>query len=171
MNSNDNSHDPLVERAVVDFDLAAEHHIANCQPCQGERERVEEALRQFAAVNLQYANRPDSFWEQQAARIQAAHFGSAQRSRMTMVLVPTVAVLLLLAFAILGRAPGGRPVATSRPAVQVDPDHELLLRVERALQADTPLALAPATLMVEESDNDLPLQTTSERKGIRTHEN
>jgi hypothetical protein len=171
MNSNNNSHDPLVESALVDFDLAAEHHLANCQPCQGERERVEEALRQFAAVNLQYANRPERFWDQQAARIQAARLQAAHRHRMTMTLVPTVAVLLLLAFAILGRAPAERPVATSRPAVQTDPDHELLLRVERALQADTPLALEPATLMVEESDNDLRLQRTSERKGIRSHEN
>ena len=49
MNPNENSHDPLVERALVGLDLAAEHHLANCAPCQTERERVQEALRRTAA--------------------------------------------------------------------------------------------------------------------------
>jgi len=72
MNSNENAHDPLVEQALVGFDLAAEHHIAHCGPCQAERERVEAALRQFGAANREYANRPASFWEQQAESIRAA---------------------------------------------------------------------------------------------------
>ena len=71
MNSNENPHEPLVERALVSFDLAAEHHIAHCQPCQTEREKVEDALRQFGAANREYANRPTSFYEQQAARIRS----------------------------------------------------------------------------------------------------
>src|SRR5258708_6579118 len=49
MNPNENSHDPLVERALVGLDLAAEHHLANCAPCQTERERVQEALQLFGA--------------------------------------------------------------------------------------------------------------------------
>jgi len=171
MNSNENTHDPLVERAVVSFDLAAEHHIANCPPCQTERDRVEDALRQFAAANREYANRPDNFWEQQAARIRSARKDSEARSRLTMSLVPSVVVLLLAAFAILGRAPGVRPVQPAPPVAQTDPDHELLLEVERAIQTDTPLALEPATLMVNESDGNLPLNSTSQRKEIRSHEN
>ena len=172
MNSNENTHDPLVERAVVSFDLAAEHHIANCQPCQVERDRVEDALRQFAEANREYASRPENFWEMQAARIQSAQKESAARSRRTMALVPSVAVLLLAAGVILGRAPGVRPVAAPKAvSAQVDPDHELLLEVERAIQADTPRALEPAMLMVEESEGNLPLNTSSERKEIRSHEN
>jgi hypothetical protein len=173
MNSNENTHDPLVERAVVSFDLAAEHHLANCQPCQTERDRVEDALRQFAAANREYANRPENFWESQAARIRSAHQDSATRSRLTMSLVPSVVVLLLAAFAILGRTPGVRPVTPPVAAAtqQVDTDHELLLEVERAIQTDTPLALEPATLMVDESDGNLPLHRTSERKESRSHEN
>jgi hypothetical protein len=176
MNSNENAHDPLVERALVGFDLAAEHHIANCQPCQAERERMEAALRHFADAHREYANRPESFWEQQAARIWAARRESRRGSRLTMALVPSLAVLLLVAFAVLGRAPGVRPVVTATPMVQTpvvqkDSDHELLLEVERAIQTDTPLALEPATLMVDESDSNLPLNTTSQRKDTRSHEN
>lgn len=171
MNSNENTHDPLVERAVVGFDLAAEHHLASCAPCQSEREEIDNALRQFGMASREYASRPEIFWEQQAARIRAARGKSEQRSRLAMTLVPSVVVLLLLAFAVLGRAPGVRPVAQATPAVQTDSDHELLLEVERAVGTDTPAALQPATLMVEESNGQEPLNSTSQDKETRSHEN
>ena len=82
-----------------------------------------------------------------------------------------VEVLLLAAFAILEQPAGVRPTATVKPAVQVDPDHELLLEVERVIQTDTPLALEPATLLVDERDSNWPLNSTSERKGVRSNEN
>jgi hypothetical protein len=172
MNSNENAHDPLVEQALVGFDLAAEHHIAHCEACQTERERVKDALRQFAVANREYANRPNSFWEQQAASIRAAQRASVQRSRTMVALIPSVVVLLLLGFAILGRAPGVRPVAVApAAAVQTDADHELLLGVERAIGAETPMALQPATLVVEESVGDEPLNSTYQSKERRSHEN
>jgi hypothetical protein len=172
MNSNENAHDPLVEHALVGFDLAAEHHIAHCEPCQAEREKVEEVLRQFGAANREYASRPASFWDQQAASILAAQRSSAQRSRATLALVPSMVVLLLLGFAVLGHAPGVRPVAVSPPtSAQTDSDHELLLEVERAIQSDTPRALEPVTLMVEDSDGNRPLDSSSYRKESRSHEN
>jgi hypothetical protein len=172
MNSKENAHDPLVEQVLIGFDLAAEHHIAHCEPCQTERERVEEALRGFGAANREYANRPASFWEQQAASIRAAQQASVRRSHAMVVLVPSVVVLLLLGFAILGRAPAVRPVAVEpATAVQTDADHELLLGVERAIGADTPMALQPATLMVEESSSNEPLNSTYESKERRSHEN
>ena len=171
MNSNEDAHDPLVEQALIGFDLAAEHHIAHCEPCQTERERVEEALCRFGAANREYANRPNSFWEQQAASIRAAQQASVQRSRATLALVPSVVVLLLLGFAVLGRAPGVRPVAVAPPPAQTDSDHELLVGVERAMGRRTPLALEPATLMVEESSGNEPLNSTDESKERRSHEN
>ena len=88
-----------------------------------------------------------------------------------MTLAPSVVVLLLLAFAALGRAPRVRPAVATTQAMPNDSDHELLLEVERAMQADTPLALEPATLMVEEDYGGLPLNTTSARKETRSHEN
>jgi hypothetical protein len=171
MNSNDNTHDPLVEHALVGFDLAAEHHIAECQPCQAERDQVEVALRQFAAANREYAKRPEDFWELQAGRIRAARAESDSKSRLTMTLVPSVVVLLLTAFAILGRSPGVQPIQPAAPVAQADSDHELLLEVERAIQSDTPRALEPATLMVDESDGNLPLDPALQNKETRSHAN
>jgi len=171
MNSTDNTHDPLVERALVSFDLAAEHHIAGCQPCQAERDHLEKALREFAGANREYAKRPEDFWEVQAARIRAARRESDTKSQLTMALVPSVVVLLLAAFAVLGRAPDTRTTRPAAAVAQVDADHELLLEVERAIQTDTPRALEPATLMVEESDGTLPLDPALRNKETRSHEN
>lgn len=177
MNANENTHEPLVDRALVGFDLAAEHHLANCQPCQEERERVEEALRMFSAANRQYANRPESFWEQQALRIRAARNDRARTSRAALTLTPGLAVLLLIGAALLSRVPSSKPVtvAMTPPATQTTSvglsDHELLLEVERAMQSDTPLSLEPAMLMVEENDSGMPLNSSNARKEPRTHEN
>jgi len=168
MNANEHSHDPLVERALLGFDLAAEHHLANCAPCQAERERVQEALRFFGAANREHANRSESFWEQQAARIRAARTERSRRSQLAMTLTPGLAVLLLLAFALLHRGSVSPP---TQPAAQIDYDHELLVEVERAVQSDTPLSLEPATLMVEESNSGLPMNSTNSVKEPRSHEN
>src|SRR6266478_2309401 len=144
MNSNEKSHEPLVERA----------------------------LRNFGAANRQYAARPESFWELQAARIRAARPERAQRSRVAVALVPGLAVLLLVGFALVNRGPGTRPVAATVVAIQPDTsDHALLLEVERAVQSDTPLSLGPATLMVEESTDNLPVNSANIRKEPRSHEN
>ena len=171
MNSNENLHEPLVDQALVGFDLAAEHHMAHCQPCQIEREKVEEALRQFGAANREYTSRPESFYEQQAARIREAQQASRQSSRMTLALVPSLVVLVVLAMTMLGKAPAVRPVAAAAQVQQVDSDHELLVQVERAIQSETPRALEPLTLMLVEDDGNRPLGTSSERKENRSHEN
>ena len=82
MNNEQNAHEPLVESALAGFDLAAEHHLATCQPCQAERDRMQEVLREFAAANREYANRPESFWQQQALCIEVARDSSDPRSRV-----------------------------------------------------------------------------------------
>lgn len=176
MNPNENTHDPLVDRALVGFDLAAEHHLANCQPCQEERERVEEALRMFSAANREYAHRPESFWEQQALRIRATRNESARKSRVALTLTPGLAVLLLIGAALLSRVPHSSPSSAISPLTveaKADrlSDHELLLEVERAVQSDTPLSLEPAMLMVEESDSSMPLSSSNAPKEPHTHEN
>ena len=170
MNINENSHEPLVERALIGFDLAAEHHLANCEPCQQERESVQEALSLFGAAQREYANRPEIFWEQQAARIRAARGERAQRARLGLTLAPGLALLLLLAFALLSREPGARPTPAAATA-QVDSDYELLVEVERVVETDTPLSLEPAMLTIEQDDSRASTSSTHSGKEPRSHEN
>jgi hypothetical protein len=169
MNRGENSHELLVEKALVGFDLAAEHHMAHCEPCQEERERVGESLREFGAASREHAGRPEIFWEQQAARIRAARNERAQRSRLGLTLAPGLAVLFLVAFALLSREPGAGPAQP--PTAQVDSDHELLVEVERAVEAETPMSLKPAALMLDQDDGTGAVNSTNSGKEPRSHEN
>ena len=171
MNPNENPHASLVEQALVSFDLAAEHHLANCPACERERERVQEVLREFGAANRQRASRPERFWEQQAARIRAARSESGRRSGLGLTLTPGLAALLLLALAVLGRGPAPSSTSVRTATAQADADQQLLVRVERAVESNTPLALEPVTLKVEEDDGSVPLKATTEKREPRSHEN
>jgi hypothetical protein len=53
---------------------------------------------------------------------------------------------------------------------QVDPDHELLVAVERAVHNDGPAALDPAALLAEEMVQDIAARPPI-RKKEPTHEN
>ena len=173
MNTNENSHEPLVERALIGFDLAAEHHLANCEPCQRERERVQEVLNLFGAAKRESANRPEIFWEQQAARIRSARNEQVKRSRLALSLTPGLAVLLLLGVALITRAPKVNPTQTpirTAAGPQIS-DQDLLMEVERAVQSGTPLSLEPATLMVEDDADSRPMNSQNANKELRPHEN
>jgi hypothetical protein len=173
MNETENSHEPLIERALAGFDLAAEYHLANCAPCQTERERMEAALREFGAANREYAGRTEAFWEQQAGRIRMARNHRTQKSSLALTLVPGLAVLLLLAFALVNRgALNEGPRAHSAPTTaQTDSDQELLVEIERVVQSQTPHSLEPAALMVERDDSDGPRSSTNSIKEPRSREN
>jgi len=53
----------------------------------------------------------------------------------------------------------------------VDPDHELLVAVERAVYNDGPAALEPAALLADEMVQDIPAARPPIRKKEPTHEN
>jgi hypothetical protein len=171
MSSEQHAHEPLVERALAGFDLAAEHHIANCEPCQAERERLEEALRQFGAANREYATRTADFWEKQATQIQEKRRQSRGRAYMVTALAPALATLLFVAAVLVHRAPRVESSARTAPVVQVDSDHELLVAVERAVESDTPQALEPVAWVEEENDGSMPSAMRSNQKENASHEN
>jgi hypothetical protein len=56
-------------------------------------------------------------------------------------------------------------------AAPVDPDHELLLAVERAVRNDGPAALDPAALLAEEMVQGIAAAHSPIRKKEPTHEN
>jgi hypothetical protein len=65
-----------------------------------------------------------------------------------------------------------RPLMVPPPsAVYTDPDHELLLEVERMVQIDGPLALEPAGLLAAEMVQDLPARNYPARKKEASDEN
>lgn len=168
MNENANSHEPLVDTALIGLDLTAEHHLANCPCCQVEREKTEQALRHFADLQWEAASRPESFWEQQLARIHAARRASERRSAVRAALVPAIAVIVLLAFAL---APQKRPAPKPAAQAQAVSDHDLLVEVQRAVDNGTPYALEPVALVDDDSNANSPIQANKNSKELRSHAN
>ena len=129
------------------------------------------ATRGSARVGPHSAERPEQFWQEQRgavwSRIAPDRHPHDRMVRRPLVLAwSALAAMVLLAGLMLDRA----PVAPPRKA-QVDPDHELLMAVERAVHNDGPAALDPAALLAEEMVQDLPAAHSPIRKKEPTHEN
>jgi hypothetical protein len=169
MNTNSNSHEPLVDSALIGANLAAEYHLSNCPCCQGEREKTEHALQEFAAFQREEANRSESFWEEQAARIRSARSSMTLRPSLTAVLAPA-AVLLVVVGLVLApqRKPQTHPAAAQAPAIS---DHDLLVAVERAVDNGTPDALEPVAFVVDEPASSAALPVKKTTKELSSHAN
>ena len=129
-----------------------------------------EALPEWARIA---SERHEEFWQKQRglvwSRISSSESASANGfARSSPVLAwSVVAALVLLAGLMLDRASFVPPPH----AAQVDPDHELLVAVERAVHNDGPAALEPAALLAEEMVQDIPTAHTPIRKKESSHEN
>jgi len=167
-NLDPNSHEPLIDSALIGLDLSAEHHLANCHCCQGEREKTEQALREFADLQREQANRPEPFWENQAARIREARAQISQLSPLRTALVPALALLLLLALQLTPQKESSpKPVQQT----QSISDHDLLVEVERTMNTATPYALEPVALLSDDSETTHPVSDQNHPKEPRSHAN
>jgi hypothetical protein len=114
------------------------------------------------------AERNEEFWQNQRtavwSRISSAEERSARR-------LPILAWALAAATIAVSGWLLNRPLVVPTPQVRVDPDHELLMEVERVVQIDGPLALEPAALLAEEMVQDLPTKNSPTRKKEPSHEN
>jgi hypothetical protein len=119
-------------------------HLKQCAACRTEVEGLRRAMNGLVVAA---SERPAEFWQRQRSAIRE-QAGSAQR-RLAAPL-PTLAwaaaaAVIAVASLLVGVTPSPPP-----PSAQTDPDHELLLDVERMLQSDVPQALAPAALLAQE---------------------
>ena len=127
-----------------------------------------DALPEWARTS---SDRPEQFWQEQRgavwSRIALDRHPHDRKVRHPLLLAwSALAAMVLLGGLMLDRAPVAPP-----PKAQVDPDHELLLAVERAVHNDGPAALDPAALLAEEMVQDLPAAHSPIRKKEPTHEN
>ena len=114
---------------------------------------------------------PEEFWQEQRAliwsRISSLERHPQNRAvrRSLLLAGSAVAAMVLLALML------DRPSSIPPPQAQVDPDHELLMAVERAVQNNGPAALDPAALLAEEMVQELPAAHSPIRKKEPIHEN
>ncbi len=151
-------------------------HLSNEELTDFTIESDQRALRSTLETLPDWAQasteRPEEFWQKQRSmiwsRISSPESGSSTRSvrRLPVLAWSTVAALVLLAGLMLDRASVVPP-----HQAQVDPDHELLVAVERAVHNDGPAALDPAALLAEEMVQDIAAARPPIRKKEPTHEN
>ncbi len=124
----------------------AAEHLAQCASCRQEHEQLLQPVKELPEWARSAEEQPEVFWERQRLAIRsriARESGSARRSTR----LAWVVALAIILFASLILKTGSRvPVQRS----QADPDHELLVAVEQALDGDVPEALQPASLLVDE---------------------
>jgi hypothetical protein len=110
----------------------------------------------------------DEFWRNQRiaiwSRISSAEERSARR-------IPTLAWAVAAAMIAVSGWLLEQPMVAPPREVYVDPDHELLMEVERMVQIDGPLALEPAALLAQEMVQDLPARNYPVRKKEPRNEN
>ena len=129
-------------------------HIRECPKCAERVEHSRALLRNFGAAVAQSAERTDAEWRRQRSRILAA-----ARARRTAGWQWALATALLLAAAIgfvgiPSRVAAPPAVAAHHAPVAVDPN-ALLTAIAEELDRQSPDALAPAALFVEQ-DRDSP---------------
>jgi hypothetical protein len=99
---------------------------------------------------------PDAFWEQQQAEIRK-RIATPDRSPARVAAVGASAfAMVVLAILFLHIGPALPP-----PGAQSDPDQELLVAVEQAVQSGVPQALEPAAMLAEEISSSVQPTSTS----------
>lgn len=137
-------------------------HLELCDCCLNEVARLREAV---AAMKVM-PDEPQEFWHRQRTAIRTqiactpAHPASHVRG---LAWAPALAVLVLAGLLLSGGSP---PPPAVEAATPLDPDHELLLAVERVMRSNGPEALEPATYFVQEIKQEV----SSKRSSIRNQE-
>ena len=138
-------------------------HLEICDSCLNEVARLRETVTGLKSLS----DEPQEFWDRQRAviRTQIAALPSQPKPLSRRLAWAPVFALVVLAGLLLT---GGRPAPPpTQPQAAVDPDHELLVAVERVMQSNGPNALEPATYFIQQISQ--PSRTNS-RSTIRSQE-
>lgn len=136
-------------------------HFADCPACKAGFENLRHALQSLPSHAVAATSMPDDFWQKQQLGIRTLIASEpAQTHRF-----PALAWVSALAVAVLaGVLLNGitRPVPTAEALT--DPDHELLVEVERIMRSDSVSALQPASLLVQEINRNAEYDSTPRKK-------
>ena len=137
----------IVALAAGDAAEAARAHAGSCAACAAEVDSLAGALAGTASAARETAERPADFWRAQRLAISA---------RVAKTPGPYARVAWTMAFAamLLAAVTLNQPPAPERAEMATfDPDHELLVQVEKSMRRRVPDALAPAELLVAEMNS------------------
>ncbi len=147
-------------------------HLSDEELAEPIVEPDQEALRQTLESLPECARtateRNDEFWRNQRIAIWSRISSAENRPERRLGILAWALATATIAVSgwLLDRA-----FVTPLPEARVDPDHELLIEVERVVQIDGPAALEPAALLAEEMVQDLTVSDSPIRKKEPSHEN
>lgn len=122
----------------------AREHLESCAACRSDWEVLHAGVAALRQQTRADAERPASFWTRQRAAISARLEERASGGLWRFAYAGALALLVLAAILLSPQAPPRTPVA------QTDPDHALLVDVERSVRRELPRALEPAALLTQE---------------------
>lgn len=140
---NGHLNDEQMTGLLLDESAEGAAHLAECALCSAEEQRLRAVLAGFGEAARGAAERPEAFWAWQRGAV-AGRLAEKKAEPRRLVWAGAMAVLVLLASMMLRQPPPEPAVA------QADPDHVLLVEVERSMRREVPAALAPATLLANE---------------------
>ncbi len=116
-------------------------HLAGCETCRAERDRLRVELAAFAEQTRAGAERSEASWDRQRRRIVGRLVDRPSPALgWYWAWAPAVLLIVILGwFWFAGWAP--------HPSSGPEADHALLISVERSIRADVPQALRPAALL------------------------
>ncbi len=132
----------FAEQLVGSADTHTREHLAACPACRDEQERLENLLAHYQKTIRAAAERPEVFWQRQRTAV-AARLTERTGSRR-LAWAAAVAAVVLVAVLLIEKTPPTKPIAQS------DPDHVLLVDVQRSVRREVPRALEPAALLAQE---------------------
>ena len=147
-----------------DYEGEESADLAMARNQQGLRQTLE-ALPGWARAATEQS---DEFWRNQRIAIWSRISWAEERSARR---IPTLAWAVAAAMIAVSGWLLEQPMPAPPREVYVDPDHELLMEVERMVQIDGPLALEPAALLAQEMVQDLPARNYPVRKKELRDEN
>ena len=146
---------------------ASNIHLATCASCRAEQERLRRVLGELPSLVRVVAQNTDAFWEKQRTAIWADIVTLQPRKQFSVLAWALGTAVLVVAGLLLSIAPAPTP---SR--AETDPDHELMIQLERTLQSEVPQALEPAALLAREiTQNSQPNSLSPVQKKESGHEN
>jgi hypothetical protein len=167
MASNWHLNDREFAQALVEGTGRVRIHLEHCTVCREEFDRWQQALALMPQDARAAAELPADFWQDQQFAI-GRMLRTAQPLRPALPALAWAAtfVLLLCGLLLLGNSPVPAPVQTA-----ADPDHQMLLEVEDALNSDVPEALEPAALLAQEIGSQMDTRSSSHSPKETNHEN
>jgi hypothetical protein len=154
--SNEQLTEYLTDPLASGGDASIREHLAACAACRNEAGRLHSLLALYGEVTRAAGARPQAFWQWQRTTILTGLEPSPVPRRL--VWAAGVAMAALAATLLMETPPPAVPPA-------VDPDHALLVDVERSVRREVPRALEPAALLTAELSQAADTTTKQQRTG------